>query len=77
MVDLRTWKVGQRGRSSTGGEQLRRRSLLTYGGQGAIPAMARSGVEGGGLGEMPGLEAELLWWVAGAGTQRGGGFTAA
>jgi hypothetical protein len=26
---------------------------------------------------MPRLEAELLWWVAGAGTQRDSGFTAA
>jgi hypothetical protein len=29
----------------------------TAGGQGAIPAMTRSGVEGGGLGEMPGRTA--------------------
>ena len=44
LVVLRSRTEGQGGPRFHGGEQLRRRSLLTCGGQGAIPAMTRSGV---------------------------------
>ena len=41
---LRSRTEGQGGPRFHGGEQLRQRTLLTCGGQGAIPAMTRSGV---------------------------------
>ena len=44
---------------------------------GEIPVHARTRVGEGGLGELPGLEADLWRWFAGAGTRQGGGSMAA
>ena len=48
-----------------GGMELRRRTELTYGGVRRNSGAARGMVEGGGLGERPGLTAELLRRIAG------------
>ena len=66
---LRSRREGQGGPRFHGGEQLRRRSLLTCGRQGAIPAKLRHcrglGREGE-LGESPGTRAELVHGSGGA-----------
>jgi hypothetical protein len=46
---------------------------FTGGNVGAILAVARAGVAGGELGELPGGEAKLMRGLAGAEVQRGGG----
>ena len=66
---MRSRTEGQGGPRFHGGEQLRRRSLLTCGRQGAIPAKLRHcrglGREGE-LGESPGTRAELVHGSGGA-----------
>jgi hypothetical protein len=64
------------GRRATGGEESRRRSRLPAAASGAIPAVARAGVVGEGFGELPGVEAKLMWGLAGAGVRRSGRSTA-
>ena len=66
VVVLRDRQRGQRGRSNTGGEQLRRRFLLTCGCTGRDSGDGEVRVEGGGLGEMPGRTAQLLRSPGGA-----------
>jgi hypothetical protein len=56
-------------RDRGGGAKYQRRS------SGAIPAVARAGVTGEGLGKLPGTEAELLRGLAGVEVQRGSGST--
>ena len=68
---------GQGGRETTGGEELRRRSVFTLDASGRNSGEVRAGVEGGELGELPGVEAELMRGSAGVEVQRGGVTTAA
>jgi hypothetical protein len=63
---------GQEGRGTTGAKESRWRSKLPAATSGEIPAVARAGVAGEGLGELPGTEAELLRALAGSGAQQGG-----
>jgi hypothetical protein len=53
-------------RDRGGGAEYRRRS------SGAISAVARAGVAGGELGELPGDEAKLMRALARSGAQQGG-----
>jgi hypothetical protein len=76
-VELRRWPRGQEGPGINGGEQLRWCTRLPALCSGRNSGRCRAEVGDGGLGVIPGPEAKLRWWVAGPGTQRGGGFTAA
>jgi hypothetical protein len=58
VVFLRRCYGGQDGRGSTSGGELRWRSISLMVVLGAIPAIARAGVAGEGLGELPGTQAE-------------------
>jgi hypothetical protein len=57
----------QEGRRTTGGEESRWRSNLPAAMSGAIPAIARAGVAGGELGELPGGEVKMMRGLARAG----------
>jgi hypothetical protein len=73
LVVLLRWRYwGQEGRGTTGGEGSRWRSKIPAATSGAIPAVARAGVAGEGLGKLPGTEAELLRALAGSRAQQGG-----
>jgi hypothetical protein len=68
--DLRRCYGGQEGRGTTGGEGSRWRSKLPAAMSGEIPDVARAGVAGEGLMELPGTEVELLRALAGSGAQQ-------
>jgi hypothetical protein len=73
--DLRRCYGGQDGRGTTGNEESRWRSNSPAAVLGAIPAVARAGVAGEELGELPDGGAKLMRGLAGAGVRRSGGST--
>jgi hypothetical protein len=67
--------VGQEGVKFTGGKQLLESGLTYYGGSGANSGAGVVEPEGQRLGEVLGIEAELMRGFAGVEVQRGGRFT--
>jgi hypothetical protein len=63
---------GQGGPGITGGEESHERGISPAVGLGQIPATAGVEIEGGGLGELPGVEGKLPPGFAGAGVRRNG-----
>jgi hypothetical protein len=72
VVFLRRCYEGQEGREATCDEESRVQSNSLVAVLSAIPAVARAGVAGEGLGELPGGEAKLKRALAGSGVQQGG-----
>ena len=73
---LRRCYRGQGGRWSTGSEQSRRRRVLPAAALVEKSGACRLEVEGSGLGEVPGVEAEPMRGLSGAPVRRSGGITA-
>jgi hypothetical protein len=72
VVFLRRCYGGYDGRGITGGGESWWRSFSPAAVLGAIPAVARAGIAGEVLGELPGTQAELMRGLARTEMQRGG-----